>query len=42
MKVSVNFYNMWGGFFPHDNLITNTLKLKYDVAVNVNNPDIVI
>lgn len=33
---------MWGGFFQHDNIITNTLKLKYNVAVNHDNPDIVV
>ena len=43
-QIKINFYNMWGGFFPHDNLITNTLKLKYDVIANLQNetPDIVI
>ena len=41
-KIKINFYNMWGGFFTDDNVITNTLKIKYDVETNVPNPDIVI
>lgn len=33
---------MWGGFYAHDNIITNTLKLKYDVSVNVESPDMIV
>lgn len=41
-KINISFHNMWGGFFQHDNIITNTLKLKYDVAVDHANPDIIV
>ena len=40
--ITIDFRNMWGGFFKHDNLITNTLSLEYDVSVDEQNPDIVV
>jgi len=41
-QISIDFRNMWGGFFKHDNIVTNTLSLEYDVVVDAQNPDIVI
>lgn len=41
-QISIDFRNMWGGFFGHDNIVTNTLSLEYDVVVDAQNPDIVI
>lgn len=41
-NISLKFYNMWGGFFEHDNIITNTLRKEYDVTITDSNPDIVI
>lgn len=41
MKIRIAFGNMWGGFDTLDNVITNSLKLKYDVEVTAHNPDIV-
>tara|TARA_R110002020_G_scaffold117929_2_gene269555 strand:- start:786 stop:1721 length:936 start_codon:yes stop_codon:yes gene_type:complete len=41
-QISIDFRNMWGGFFKHDNIITNTLSLEYDVVIDEQNPDMVI
>lgn len=41
-ELKIDFRNMWGGFFKHDNIITNTLSLEYSVTVDENNPDIVV
>ena len=38
-QLKIDFLNMWGGFFKHDNLITNTLSLEYNVIVDENNPE---
>lgn len=40
-KVTIDFHNMWGGFDKNNNIITNTLRLLYDVKISVN-PDISI
>lgn len=40
-KVTIDFHNMWGGFDKNNNVITNTLRLLYDVEVS-SNPDISI
>jgi hypothetical protein len=40
-KVSINFHNMWGGFDKNNNIITNTLRLLYNVEIS-ENPDISI
>ncbi len=32
--------NVWR-FFKEDNLITNTLRLKYNIVINEHNPDII-
>lgn len=39
--IKLDFYNMWGGFDKNNNIITNTLKLCYNVEIS-NNPDISI
>lgn len=41
-ELKIDFRNMWGGFFKHDNIITNTLSLEYNVAVDEDNPDVVV
>jgi len=41
-QLKIDFLNMWGGFFKHDNIITNTLSLEYNVTVDENNPDIIV
>ena len=41
-QLKIDFKNMWGGFFKHDNIITNTLSLEYTVTVDENNPDIIV
>lgn len=41
-NISIDFRNMWGGFHKHDNIVTNTLSLEYNVTIDEENPDIVI
>ena len=41
-QLKIDFKNMWGGFFKHDNIITNTLSLEYNITVDENNPDIIV
>tara|TARA_R110000822_G_scaffold161129_2_gene301452 strand:- start:242 stop:1162 length:921 start_codon:yes stop_codon:yes gene_type:complete len=42
MQIKIAFGNMWGGFFPNDNIITNSLRMSHDVIVDNVNPDVVI
>ena len=41
-KLKVDFRNSWGGFMKEDNLIINTLRMKYDVEVNEQDADVAI
>lgn len=41
-KLTIDFRNFWGGFLKEDNLIINTLRMRHDVTVDQNSPDIVI
>ena len=40
--IKIDFRNMWGGFFKHDNIVFNTLSLRYNVIVDEQDPDIVV
>ena len=40
--IKLDFRNMWGGFFKHDNIVTNTLSLRYNIIIDEQDPDIVI
>ena len=42
MKLKIDFRNFWGGFMKEDNLITNTLRMKHEVSIDEQNPDVVI
>lgn len=33
-RIKINFHNMWGGFDKNNNIITNTLRLNYNVEVS--------
>ena len=37
----INFEKMYGGFLKEDNLITNTLRLRYNVVIDESNPDVI-
>ena len=39
--INIDFEKMYGGFLKEDNLITNTLRLKYNIIINEHNPDII-
>ena len=40
--IKIDFLKMYGGFFKHDNIITNTLNMEYNVVIDPQDPDIVI
>jgi alpha(1,3/1,4) fucosyltransferase len=37
-EIKINFIDFWGGFDKNNNIFTNVLKLKYDIAIS-DNPD---
>ncbi len=39
--IMIDFRNLWGGFMKEDNLITNTLRMRYNVVIEEKNPDII-
>ena len=39
--INIDFMRMWGGFLKEDNLITNTLRMRYNVIVNEQSPEII-
>ena len=39
--ININFEKMYGGFLKEDNLITNTLRLRYNVVIDESNPDVI-